>query len=128
MILGSYRPSQVIVLSFNDYLFSEILQSVPFFTTRKELNDLEFQRLVSKGAINEVPSCDNEFISTLFWVSKKTAHLRPVINLKQLNHFVEKIHFKMENIRITLNCISPGDHMVSIDLKDAYFSVPIVAL
>ena len=26
---------------------------------------------------------------------------------------------------MTLNCISPGDFMVSIDLKDAYFSVPI---
>ena len=26
---------------------------------------------------------------------------------------------------MALNCISPGDLMVSIDLKDAYFSVPI---
>ena len=26
---------------------------------------------------------------------------------------------------MALNCISPGDFMVSIDLKDAYFSVPI---
>lgn len=31
----------------------------------ESLIDLEFQRLVSKGAINEVPSCDNELISTL---------------------------------------------------------------
>ena len=49
-------------------------------------------------------------------------NFRPVINLKPLNQFVEKIHFKMDNIRIALNCISPGDFMVSIDLKDAYFS------
>ena len=26
---------------------------------------------------------------------------------------------------MALNCISPGNFMVSIDLKDAYFSVPI---
>ena len=26
---------------------------------------------------------------------------------------------------MVLNCISPGDFMASIDLKDAYFSVPI---
>ena len=26
---------------------------------------------------------------------------------------------------MALNCISPGDFMVSIDLEDAYFSVPI---
>ena len=31
----------------------------------------------------------------------------------------------MDNISIALNCISPGDFMVFIDLKYAYFSVPI---
>ena len=30
----------------------------------------------------------------------------------------------MKNIRMALNCMSPGDFMVSIDLKDTYFSVP----
>ena len=73
--------------------------------------------------MTEVSPCDDEFISTVFLVPKKTRDFRPVINLKPL--FVEKIHFKMESIRMTLNCISPGDFMVSIDLKDAYFSVPI---
>ena len=75
--------------------------------------------------MTEVSPCDNEFISTVFLVPKKTGDFRPVINLKPLNQFVEKIHFKIENIRMALNCISPGDFMVSIDLKDAYFSVPI---
>ena len=31
----------------------------------------------------------------------------------------------MENIDSTINYVSPGDYMVSLDLKDAYFSVPI---
>ena len=75
--------------------------------------------------MTEVSPCDNEFISTVFLVPKKTGDFRPVINLKPLNQFVKKIHFKMENIRMALNCISPGDFMVSIDIKDAYFSVPI---
>ena len=84
----------------------------------------EIKKLISKGAVTEVSPCDNEFISTVL-VPKKTGDFRPVINLKHLNQFVEKIHFKMENIRTALNCISPGDFMVSIDLKGAYFSVPI---
>ena len=75
--------------------------------------------------MTEVSPCDSEFISTIFLAPKKIGDFRPVINLKPLNQFVEKIHFKVENIRIALNCISPGDFMVSIDLKDAYFSVPI---
>ena len=72
-----------------------------------------------------MPPSDNEFISNIFLVPKKTGDFRPVINLKPLNQFVQKIHFKMENIRMALNCISPGDFMVSLDLKDAYFSIPI---
>ena len=60
--------------------------------------------------------CDNEFISTVCLVPTKTGNFRPVINLKPLNQFVEKIHFKMENTRMALNCISSGDFMVSIDL------------
>ena len=31
----------------------------------------------------------------------------------------------MENIDSAINTVSPGDNMVSLDLKDAYFSVPI---
>ena len=69
--------------------------------------------------------CDKEFISTVCLVPKKTGDFRPVINLKPLNQFVEKIHFKVANNRLALNCISPGDFILSIDLKDAYFSVPI---
>ena len=45
--------------------------------------------------------------------------------LKPLNFFVQKYHFKMENIYSTINYVSPGDYMVSLDFKDAYFSVPI---
>ena len=69
--------------------------------------------------------CDKEFISTVCLVPKKTGDFRPVINLKPLHQFVENIHFKVANNRLALNCISPGDFILSIDLKDAYFSVPI---
>ena len=48
--------------------------------------------------------------------------MRAIINLKPLNVFVQKIHFKIENINTALHSIAP---LVSIDLKDAYFSIPI---
>ena len=82
-----------------------------------KLIDDEVQKLIKKGAITEVTHCTNEFISNIFLVPKKTGDFRPVINLKPLNHFVDKIHFKMENIQMVLNAISPGDYMVSLDLK-----------
>ena len=58
----------------------------------------EIQNLLDKGAIEHVEYTQGEFISTLFLVPKKSGDLRPVINLKRLNFFVQKIHFKMENI------------------------------
>ena len=74
----------------------------------------------------EISSCSNEFLSNIFLVPKKTGDMRPVINLKLLNVFIQKIPFKMENINTALHTIAPGDCLVSIDLKDAYFSIPIL--
>ena len=34
----------------------------------------------------------------------------------------------MENIQMPINFVSPEDYMISLDLKDAYFSVPISIL
>jgi len=45
--------------------------------------------------------------------------------LKPLKEFVEKIHFKRENIDLVKNLIKPGDFLPSVDLKDASFSIPI---
>lgn len=70
-------------------------------------------------------SCSDEFISNIFLVPKKTGDFRPVINLKPLNSFVQEIHFKMESINLACSFIKPGDFMASLDLKDAYFSIPI---
>ena len=72
-----------------------------------------------------VTTCSNEFLSNIFLVLKKTGDMRPVINLKPLNVFVQKIPFKIENTNTALHSIAPGDYLVSIDLKDAYFSIRI---
>ena len=50
---------------------------------------------------------------------------RPVINLKSLNKFVYTEHFKMEGIHILRDLLRAGDWMTKVDLKDAYFMVPI---
>ena len=97
----------------------------PFGGFEKQLIDDEIVTLKSKGASKEVTYCSNEFLSNIILVTKKTGDMRPVINLKPLNVFVQKIHFKMENINTALHTIAPGDYLVSIDLKDAYFSILI---
>ena len=66
-----------------------------------------------------------EFISPIFTVSKKDGGVRLILNLKRLNSFIENYHFKMDNINTILELITPNCWMAVIDLKDAYYSVPV---
>ena len=82
--------------------------------------------MISKGAVTElqIPP-EGSFFSTLFLVPKKDGGQRPVINLKNLNSFINAPHFKMEGIHTLKSLLRKGDWLVKVDLKDAYFSIPI---
>ena len=65
------------------------------------------------------------FFSTIFTVPKKGGERHPIVNLKGLNRFIPHIHFKMEGTQSLRDIVLPGDFMIKLDLKDAYFSIPI---
>ena len=89
---------------------SVLPRPTPTFSEReKQLIDEEITKLLTKGAIRKVSSCPYECISNIFLVPKKTGALRLVINLKPLNQFVQRIHFKMENIQMAMNFVSLGE-------------------
>ena len=50
---------------------------------------------------------------------------RPVIDLSHLNDFVQLTPFKMETVASVLLSVREGDFLASLDLKDAYFQIPI---
>ena len=79
----------------------------------------------NNSSMRRLPNSLKGLLGKSFPVPKKTGDLRPEINLKPLNQFAQRIHFKMENIQMAMNFVSLGDYMVSLDLKEAYFSVPI---
>ena len=85
----------------------------------------EIVTLLQKGAIKEISENEVAFLSTIFTVPKKTGDLRPIINLKKLNEFVKYDHFKMETFKDVKEILMSNDYLTSIDLKDAYFSIPI---
>jgi len=85
----------------------------------------EIEAMLQKGAIEKVENPGDGFVSTMFLVPKKDGGRRPVINLKRLNGFVKTEHFKMEGIHMLKSVLKKGDWMAKIDLKDAYFVVPI---
>ena len=68
---------------------------------------------------------ENGFYSTFFLVPKKTGEMRPVINLRPLNRYLRKQHFKMDTLKSAINLVRQGDWAISLDLKDAYMHIPI---
>ena len=92
-----------------------------------DILNMEVKSLIEKGAVEHVPLNDlqNGFYSTFFQVPKKTGDMRPVINLRPLNRYLRKQHFKMDSLTTVLNLVKQGDWAISLDLKDAYMHIPI---
>ena len=82
--------------------------------------------MLQKGAIYHLKVCTTlGFSSRLFLVPKPGKKWLPVIDLSVLNSFLQVPTFKMETAEIIRNSLTKGEWLVSIDLKDAYFHVPI---
>ncbi len=87
----------------------------------------EIENLLQKEAISKVPfdAQQTGFYSTYFIVPKKDGGHRPVLDLRGLNQYLKVLPFKMIHTRIVMQSISAGEWFTSLDLKDAYFHVPI---
>ena len=86
--------------------------------------DHQIQNFLSRDILDESYHESTEFISPVFLREKKYGGFRMILNLKELNWFIVYHHFKMDNIESCTHLIKPMCFMVSIDLSDAYFSVP----
>lgn len=87
----------------------------------------EVKTLINKKVLIPVPPDEREqgFYSTLFLIKKPDGSYRTIINLKPLNRYIKCPSFKMETLKSTVNLLSQGCFMVSIDLKDAYYHIPM---
>ena len=48
------------------------------------------------------------------------------LNLKRLNENMPYINFKMETMKPISTLVTPNCYMATVDIKDAYYSVPIL--
>jgi len=85
----------------------------------------EIDKLLEKGILNKTTHCDTEFISTVFTRPKKDGSHRLILNLKKLNEYVTYHHIKMESLQSAVQLLKKDYWMAVLDLKDAYYSVPI---
>ena len=96
-----------------------------FTEKEEECMQAEIQSMLDKQAISVTGEAAESFYSQMFLVPNKDGRKRPVINLERLNQSVKTEHFKMEGIRMLKDLLRAGDWMAKIDLKDAYFMIPI---
>lgn len=102
-----------------------IPNQIKFSEIEKTLIDQEVNKMLKEGAIEFSTHENGEFISNLFLVPKPNGTFRPVINLKHLNEYVHYDKFKQETFAFVLELIQPNDWFISLDLRSAYWSIPI---
>ena len=126
MITGCFRLSLDTVLFLMNSLFSIIFQ-MKYHNSPEQwtIVDREVKELVRIGVVVPCDSEPGEFISTIFIVPKPNGKFRPVINERYLNVFIHYEHFKQETFSVVLDLLQENNFLTSIDLQNAYFSIPI---
>jgi len=98
---------------------------IQFDSNEKEIIDLEITHLLELGVIEPAVHSPDEYISTIFVRKKESGKYHTILNLKGLNKHIEKHHFKMDTLWSAVRLMTPNCFMASLDLKDAYYIVPI---
>jgi len=99
--------------------------STPSSTEELQTIQTEINTLLQKQAIVQVQPQPDQFVSKIFVVPKRTGGKRVIIDLRELNLFIKKIKFRMENHILIQEILNKNDYMTSIDLTDAYLMIPI---
>ena len=85
---------------------------------------MEIKSLVEKGAL-EICTVKPKFISPINVVPKKNNKYRLITNLKVLNGHIDRKTFRNEDIRTTIDLVKKEDKMISLDLKDCFYHLPV---
>ena len=96
-----------------------------FNVEETKIIEAEIKTLLLKGVIRPAPHEPGEFISTIFLRPKPDGTHRMILNLKKLNESVVYHHFKMNTLWTVVRMMKQNCFIASIDIKDAYYSVPI---
>jgi len=103
----------------------KIPNKIKILDSEKLIIDKEVEKMLHEGAIKYSHHEDGEFLSNIFLVLKPNEEYRPILNLKKLNEFVHYDKFKQETFSFVLELVQPNDFFTSLDLRKAYWSIPI---
>ena len=113
-------------LSFDSFPHqASVPRQYKFNDLHSEVIEKEIQDLLQKGVIVQVQDPTDCFISNIFLRPKPGDKFRMIIDLSDLNEHVSKNHFKMDHLEVATHLLFPGAWLASIDLKEAYYAIPI---
>lgn len=81
--------------------------------------------LLEVGAIQKCRRSKIQFLSPFFLVPKSSGGYRFILNLRNLNTFLNPPHFKLEDYRTVSKLVFKDCFLCKIDLKDAYYSIAV---
>ena len=85
----------------------------------------EVHKLLEKCVITKVSPIPGQILSNVFLRPKKDGSHRLILNLKRFNESVCHYHFKMDSLSTITRLVTQNCYMASVDMKDAYYSIPI---
>ena len=99
---------------------------VTYSTKENGVISQEISKLLKKTVIVQTIAEKGDFFSSVFLQAKKDESYRMVLNLKKLNKYIDSKHFQTESLQQNvLHMVKSGVWKACMDLKDAYYSVPI---
>ena len=100
--------------------------SPPLGKTESGFADKEVDSILKMRLVVKSHHETGEFISPIFVRNKSEGGFRLILNFKKLNEHVHYQRFKMNTLSSIPCLIWPNDYIVKIDIKDAYYSIPIL--
>lgn len=82
-------------------------------------------KFINKKVVEVATHESNEVLSHIFIRPKADGTYRLILNLRNLNEHIEHVHFKMETLKNVLSLVQRNCYFAKIDLKDAYYSIPV---
>jgi hypothetical protein len=87
--------------------------------------DEELQKRVDRGQFSIVPDSFAAQLHPLDVVPKASGGYRLILDCRLINSFLTDMFFKLENLAVVPQVVSPGDWLFFTDLEDAYFHIPM---
>ena len=127
-ILKTIRGAHIEIEDLDSVTLSDLSGETLLSPIEKTLFRIEIKRLLEKSVLKPVKETEKGYVSSIFLREKKNNQHRLILNLKNFNKHVTHRHFKMDTLNTALGMVRKNCYMASIDLTDAYYSVPVATV